>query len=344
MQFASRNALLRCTLYLAVMMTAAAFFWRMPGRSFRGTPPALTANEAAVQTVVQRHVRVLAGEIGERNAICSTALRQAADYIVSNFTDMGYAPVRMPYTIGAMAFDNIVAEHRGVTHPKHILVVGAHYDSVVGTPGADDNATGVAGLIALAQSCARRRFSQTIRFVAFVNEEPPFYHTSDMGSLVYARACRARGETLRAMLCLEMLGYYSNASHSQLFPEGLGWLLGRLVPRQGNFIAFTGNVRSIRLLRRCMRTFRRTATVPSEGAVLPESLSGLSDNWSFWQIGVPALMVTDTAMFRNPHYHGADDTIATLDFESMTRVIIGLDAVIDELAGVVASDVDVEPL
>jgi Zn-dependent M28 family amino/carboxypeptidase len=212
-----------------------------------------------------------------------------------------------------------------------VVVVGAHYDSVEGgTPGADDNASGVAGLLALARRFGKTPSARTLRFVAFANEEPPYFQTEEMGSLVYARGCAARGERVVAMLSLETMGMFSEAPGTQHYP----FPFDALSPSTGDFLAFVGNVRSTKLVRDAVATFRRTRMLPAEGAAVPDLAPGVgwSDHWSFWQTGVPALMVTDTAPFRNANYHEESDTPETLDYRKLARAVVGLAAVIEALA------------
>lgn len=319
---------------------------RMPGHSHRGPLPPLTPEAAALAGELRRDVGVLATEIGPRNSQHPQALARAADFIVAAFAEAGYAPERLPYRArtsvfsrirGAPAqddnrYENIVAERRGSRRPEEIVVIGAHYDSVAldGCRGANDNASGVAAVLALARRFADTAPARTLRFVAFVNEEPPYYWTRDMGSLVYARTCAARGERVAAMLSLETIGYYSNAPCSQRYPPPLNWLY----PSTGDFIGFIGNFRSRALVRSCVGRFRQSAAFPSEGAALPAAVPGVgwSDHWSFWQIGAPALMVTDTAPYRYPYYHTSQDDAHHLDYERMARVVCGLAAVVADLA------------
>jgi Zn-dependent M28 family amino/carboxypeptidase len=209
--------------------------------------------------------------------------------------------------------------------------VGAHYDSVVGSPGANDNASGVAGLLALARRFAGKPRGQTLRFVAFVNEEPPYFQTEEMGSLVYAKRCQARGDNISAMVSLETIGYFSDAPGSQKYPSaGLGFFY----PSKGNFIGFVGNTRSRALLRSAVSAFKKERKLPCEGASLPAVIPGIgwSDQWSFWQCGYPAIMVTDTAPFRYPHYHSSTDTPDKLDYDRFALVVSGMEKVIAELA------------
>lgn len=200
---------------------------------------------------------------------------------------------------------NIETELPGAS--PEIVLIGAHYDSVFGAPGANDNGSGVAALLALARRLAGKPNEQTLRLVAFVNEEPGYFQTGKMGSFVYPGRCRQRGDRISAMISLETIGYFSNEPGSQRYPA-LG--LGLIYPRAGNFIGFVSNVGSRSLLRDALGEFRRQAQIPSEGAALPAMVPGVgwSDQWSFWRHGYPGIMVTDTAPFRYPHYHKASDT------------------------------------
>jgi Zn-dependent M28 family amino/carboxypeptidase len=224
-------------------------------------------------------------------------------------------------------FDNIEAEVRGDT--PQILLVGAHYDSVLGAPGANDNGSGVAALLALTRRFAGKPARQTLRFVAFVNEEPPYFQTPEMGSFVYAKRCRERGDQIAAMISLETIGYFSEASGSQNYPlPGIG----AFYPTTGNFIGFVGNVQSGALVRRVVALFRQHGKIPSQGAAFPSFVPGVawSDHWSFWQHGYPAIMITDTAPFRYPHYHSATDTPDKLDYDRFALVVSGVEKVIEE--------------
>ena len=308
---------------LLAIAAAAVFLYRtlhMPGRSFRGpAPPA----EAQLVAELRRDVYALAGTIGERNALTAPEpYADAAAYIEKEFRQAGYTPRRLTYDPGV----NIEAQIPGGTE---IVVIGAHYDTVSGSPGADDNASGVAALVAIARRMAREKPSRTIRFVAFANEEPPYFTTEQMGSWVYAQECHGRREHIAAMLSIEAIGYYSDAEGSQHYPA----LLEAVYPSKGNFIAFASNTASRAVLQQCVEIFRRHATIPSEGAALPEEVAGIgwSDQWSFWRFGYPALMVTDTALFRNPHYHTRSDLPDTLDYERLARVTEGLIAVVRQL-------------
>jgi len=183
-------------------------------------------------------------------------------------------------------------------------------------------------MLALARRFAARPISKTLRFVAFVNEEPPYFLTEQMGSFVYAKRCKTRGDQISAMISLETIGYFSDAPHSQTYPL-LG--LGAFYPTVGNFIGFVGNVPSRALLRRAIARFRQRAKVPSEGAALPSFIAGVawSDQWSFWQHGYRGIMITDTAPFRYPHYHSATDTPDKLDYDRFALVVSGIQKMIE---------------
>ena len=206
------------------------------------------------------------------------------------------------------------------------IVVGAHYDTVPGSPGADDNASGVAVLIEL----SRLFPGAGIRCVAFANEEVPYFLGPEMGSFAYARRSRERRETLRAMFSLEMLGCYREAPGSQHYP----FPLGLFYPDRGDFIAFVGDLGARRLVRRSLELFRKNSRFPAEGLAAPSIVPGVSwsDHWSFRRHGYPALMVTDTAFYRYPHYHLPSDTPEKLDYERMARLTMGLAGMLQELA------------
>lgn len=285
---------------------------------------------------LERHVQRLAGEIGERNVEKHGALQEAASYIESEF-EAQRVPGHEGLTVGSQTFNvqrrpvrNVEAELKGASRPHEIVVVGAHYDSVSGCPGADDNATGVAALLELARAMVASRPARTVRFVGFVNEEPPFFQTAQMGSVRYAATSRERGEQIVAMISVESVGYYTDAPGSQRYP----FPFNLFYPSTGDFIAFVANVRSRGLLHQTMRSFRGHARIPSEGAAAPAWIEGIgwSDHWAFWQHGYPAIMVTDTALFRNPHYHTAGDTPATIDYPRMARLVAGLSRVVEDLA------------
>jgi hypothetical protein len=313
---------------LVIIFFVWAFGIRMPGRNISAAA-ALNDAEVALRAELFADVKMVAGEIGERNTNRYAQLNAAADFIEGSLARSELTPRRDSYDLHGRACHNIEVEIRG-KRPE-ILVVGAHYDSVFGSPGANDNASGVAGLLALARRFAGKPCGQTLRFVAFVNEEPPYFQTAEMGSFVYARRCKDRGDRIAGMISLETIGYFSDEPKSQNYPAaGLSFFY----PSKGNFIGFVGNTRSRALLRSAVSAFKSARKLPCEGASLPAAIPGIawSDQWSFWECGYPAIMVTDTAPFRYPHYHSSTDTPDKLDYDRFALVVSGMEKTIAELA------------
>jgi hypothetical protein len=315
---------------LALLLAAFYFLIDMPGKTHRGALPPLTSDEIRIRDRLTLHVRKLAGDIGERNLWHYPGLSAAADYIEKSFAEARYRPESQPFESRGLSVRNIIAVKPGASAPEEIILVGAHYDSVLGSPGANDNGSGVAALLELARILADRPLSRTLRFVAFVNEEAPFSYSDEMGSLVHARTAREQGDRIIGMLSLETIGYYSDEPSSQHYPFPLKYFY----PGTANFIGFVGNVGSRKLVRSALRTFRHHASFPAEGAAVPASIPGVgwSDHWSFWQVGYPAIMITDTAFYRYAHYHMDSDTADKVDFGRMARVVAGLSEVIAHLA------------
>ncbi len=303
---------------------------KMPGKSHTGALPPFSEKELGVAARLRGHVSALSGDIGTRSLASPDALEAAASYIENTLASMGYEYARQEFTVYKHTVRNISVELPGDERPDEILVVGAHYDTVPGTPGADDNASAVAGLLELAREFRDEKTPVTLRFIFFVNEEPPFFKTSQMGSLHAAMESKARGESILAMLCLESIGIYSDEPGSQEFPSPLGLFY----PDTGNFIAFVSNWRSRELLYKSIETFRDTTAFPSEGlvALLPITGTDWSDHWSYWQAGYRAIMITDTALFRNNYYHTSLDTTDKLDYERTARMVAGLGTVARALA------------
>src|SRR5256886_14237686 len=318
---------LRITIVVVAILVLLWWFgMRMPGKNVSAAGP-LSPDEVVLREELRANVQKLAGEIGERNMWHYAQLNAAADFIEDSFSRTGLRTRRDSYQMRGQSCHNIETEISG-SRPE-IIVIGAHYDSVFGSPGANDNGTGVAATIALARRASTKP-KHTLRFVAFVNEEPPYFLSAEMGSLVYARRCKERGDKISAMISLETIGYFSDAPNSQAYPSRA---LGAFYPKVGNFIGFVSNVHSRTLLRRAIALFREHAKIPSEGAALPWFIPGVSwsDQWSFWKNGYPGIMVTDTAPFRYPYYHSADDTPDKLDYDRFAVVVSGMEKVIEGL-------------
>lgn len=303
----------------------------MPGHSYSGPLPPLNEAQQRLRERLRKHISILAGSIGERNLWHHEALEAAARYIENRLQDSGYRVSEQSFVVRGKPFKNLETSLIGVNQPEKVVVIGAHYDSVLGSPGANDNASGVAGLIEIARLLAGRSVARTVRFVAFANEEPPFSYTKNMGSRVYARRAKRHGDHIIAMVSLETIGYYSDDQGSQRYP----FPFGLFYPSTGNFIGFVGNMASRSLVRRAVDSFRRHARFPSEGTAAPGWLPGIgwSDHWAFWREGFPAIMVTDTALFRYPQYHTAADRPKIVGYDGLTRVVAGLSEVVIDLAG-----------
>ena len=283
---------------------------------------------------LRRHVDRLAGIIGPRHVGLPHALAAAATLVERELVSAGYSVQRQAYRAGGQEVSNLVAELPGAARADEIVILGAHYDTVPTTPGADDNGSAVAVLLEVARLMRSRQCARTIRFVAFTCEESPHFHTGEMGSQMYARSCRARGDRLVGMLCLEMVGFYASAPDSQRIPSAIPSFLRPVFPPRGDFLAAVGNLRSWKLLWKFRRGFRRTGRLPLFSIVLPEAIHDIrrSDNSSFWDQGYQALMLTDTSYLRNPHYHLASDTPETLDYERMAAAVDGVMGGVAEVA------------
>ena len=316
-------------LTLLLLCTVGSSMMRMPGKTHTGPLPPLTSEEKRLSERLREHVVVLAGQIGERNLANYHGLQDAAQYVGDRLREYGLQVSDQSELVEGRTVMNLEGVRQGSRAPEEIVIIGAHYDSAPGTPGANDNATGVAALLELARRFATVQPERTLRFVAFTNEEPPHFQGSTMGSMIYASRCRERGENIVAMLSMETMGCYSDRPGSQQYPAPLD----RFYPDTGNFIAFVGNVQSRDLVRRTIGTFRNSTRFPSEGVAAPETLPGIgwSDQWSFWQVGYPGIMITDTAPFRYPHYHHPSDTPDKIDYHRLSRVVTGLNHVVAEL-------------
>lgn len=258
----------------------------------------------------------------------------AAAYVERELAALGDAVERQTYAAGGVDVSNLIVERRGTTRPDEIVLLGAHYDTMPQTPGADDNASAVAVMIEVARLLRDQPFRRSVRFVAFACEEPPHFYRQTMGSQMYARRCRSRGEQIVAALVLEMVGYYSDEPGSQRVPDEIPRVLRWLFPRFGNFLTAVGNLRSWRTCWAFRRGFKRATRFPLFAIALPERVNAirLSDNSSFWDCGYPALMLTDTSFLRNPHYHLASDTPDTLNYEKMADVTAGVAGAMKHLA------------
>ena len=311
-----------------------------------GKLPVITENEKAMGRAIEGDLKFLTADVGMRNGLSEgdyARLCRSADWIEGQFKEMGYVVNRQSYEVKGQnltvngkpyfkdkQFHNLVAEKKG--SGEGIVILGAHYDAVNGSPGGNDNGSGVGVMMEVARAMAKEKCKKTIRFVAFTNEEPPFFQSADMGSLVYAKMCKARNDKIEAMVCLDTVGYFTDVKGSQKYPISIGkWLYGD----RGNFLMFVSDFSSSDLTNKTAKLFRDKATINCEKAVFPDFVRevGFSDQWSFWQMGYPAVMVTDTAFNRNNAYHTTRDTMNLLKMDDLGRVGQGIMGVMRELAG-----------
>jgi len=302
-----------------------------PGASYRGPLPPLSPEEREIERNLRRHVEALAGRIGERHVWRCETIKRAERYLREELQALGY-----PVNADGQESFNCPACNLEVSVPGErdgIVVFGAHYDTVYGSPGANDNGSGVAALLELARLFRDQKPERTVRFLFFVNEEAPFFGSSEMGSYRYAQRAKRRGERIVAMFSLETMGYFTDEPKSQRFPFPL---LRFFYPTTGDFIGFVTNIGSRSLMHAAIAAFRRHANFPSEGIAAPTlgplSPVAWSDHWAFWKAGYPAVMVTDTAFLRYPHYHRPSDTPEKLTYDRLARVVWGLFHLLLELA------------
>jgi Zn-dependent M28 family amino/carboxypeptidase len=307
-------------------------------------PGAATVDRAPLDDLERRlmsHVTHLALTIGPRHLDRPEALEAAAVYIEEQLRACGLDVEHESYQVRSAAGElrtarNLIAELPGEESasdaPATIVLIGAHYDTVPDCPGANDNGTGVAALIEIARALTGggERPTNTLRFVAFVNEEPPYFNEGTMGSQHHARQARQRGDDIIAMLSLETIGCYSDVPGSQQYP----FPFDRFYPDTGNFLTVVGNLGSRSLVTQVMRHFMAACDFPIEGAAAPASVPGVgwSDHRSFWQQGYRAIMLTDTAPFRYAEYHEPDDLPDRIHPRAFARAVDGIVAVARGLA------------
>ena len=352
-------------LILALVVVAAGHYYVtkqvrwLPGNSFSGVP---TQDLQQLEDALEAHVQVLAGEIGERSLYKPEGMRAAERYITEQFASFGFDPQIQHYTVeaeliqqaterlrrrygrrlheqypaypnelGDAALKNIWVEITGTLDPERLLVVGAHFDTVGNTPGANDNGSGIAGLLELARALSSARPHVTVILVALSAEELPIGGVEgESGSSVFLDDLLERNRTPFGMVSLETMGYYSDEEGSQKYPAPLD----RYYPGQGNFIAFVSDSTSRAFVRDFGGLFRQHAEITSQGATLPASLVAdvlRSDHETYILRGIPGMMVTDTADFRFPDYHKSTDTVDKVNIENLARVVQGLIGAVNDM-------------
>lgn len=278
------------------------------------------------------HVKHLSVRIGSRSIHEYEKLEATKHYIVSYLKDISYTPGFQEYNYNGKAYSNITVSIKGEGDPGETVVIGAHYDTVYGTPGADDNASAVAVLLELCRALKDFSPERALKMIFFTLEEPPMFRSKFMGSYIYASEAKARGENISAMVCLEMVGYYDDKEGGQTFPLPF---MSLVYPSTPNFIAVVGNLTSRNLVERIKNSINKSSHIPVETLSTVSFVPGVdfSDHRSFWKMGYPAVMITDTAFYRNPNYHSVKDTIDTLNFNKMSSLLVGLVQTVKDLSG-----------
>jgi hypothetical protein len=311
---------------LLLALPVAALWWAVAQPTFgRHAPSAAAADPDALR----RHVAALSGAFHPRSFYDTNNLARCADYIEARFREAGLAVASQPYTALRTPCRNVIAVVPG--REARRVVIGAHYDAAEGTPGADDNASGVAGLLELARLLRGARPQYTIELVAYCTEEPPCFGTEHMGSAQHARRLAEAGAAVEAMIALEMIGFYSDERGSQLYPVPM---LRLFYPGAGDFIAVVGGWPQRRLAREVKRAMKGSTALPVYSLSAPAGVPGvdLSDHRCYWEQGYPAVMVTDTAFYRNVQYHRPGDTADRLDYRRMGLAVVGVYEAVRALA------------
>ncbi|QCR25053.1 M28 family peptidase [Pontibacter sp. SGAir0037] len=257
------------------------------------------------------------------------SLEKATSYITEQLQQLGLTVTEQPFKVDGHTYKNISALLPGAGEAR--VVVGAHYDVCGDQPGADDNASGIAGLLETARLLTTLpALPYPIELVAFCLEEPPFFATENMGSAVHAKSLHQAGTRVKSMICYEMIGYFSDVPGSQRFPDET---LKQYYPHEGNFIAVVGNAGQQEFTQRFQKLMQPHAAIDVQAVNLPQAygLVGLSDHRNYWKYGIEAIMINDSSFLRNPNYHQKTDTIDTLDFKRMAEVVTGTTRALTQL-------------
>jgi Zn-dependent M28 family amino/carboxypeptidase len=287
------------------------------------------AGNKALPENLKAHVQKLSQEFFPRDSEHTENLDQAAEYIKSQLLQYSNDVSDQIYTAEKKDYKNVIAKFGPQTN--RVVVIGAHYDACEELPGADDNASGVAGLIELARLLKEKPPQNfAVELVAYSTEEPPFFRTEGMGSFIHAQSMKSQNKEVIAMVSLEMIGYFSDEPGSQNFPMAL---LKLFYPSKGNFIAVVSNFASYELTGKFKKAMTNATDLPVYSMNGPSMLRGVdfSDHLNYWKLGYPAVMVTDTAFFRNEAYHTKEDTFDRLDYEKMAKVVEGVAAAVQSL-------------
>jgi Zn-dependent M28 family amino/carboxypeptidase len=319
--------LVRPLIVVAALMLMIVWLTTQPNIPFRdpvATSSELLASDNELPARLERHVRTLVTQFAPRDHEHIAQLNGASDYIHSELSK--HTTVRFQnFNANGKSYRNVIAQFGPDT--QEMIVIGAHYDSYDALPAADDNASGVAGLIELAKMLSKTPLNKRVELVAYTLEEPPYFRTEFMGSAVHAKSLKATNKRLSLMLSLECIGYFSDAPNSQEFPISA---MGLAYPTTANFIALVGHYREGSLSRRVRETMRAATPLPVHSVNAPAFVAGIdfSDHLNYWNEGFVGMMVTDTAFMRNKNYHTASDIPETLDYRRMADVVRAVAAVV----------------
>ncbi len=304
-----------CALFVITMLCAISLIVQPVFVSYGSKKPLANPNN------LKEHVIMLSEKLPERSDD-TDKLEKSAEYIYSELSKYTDSVIFQEYTVWGIPYRNIVAEFSSA-NDCGVYVIGAHYDAFDGLPGADDNASGVAGLIELARIFSKSTIPCNLLFVAYALEEPPYFRSNDMGSYYHAKTLMESGAKVELMISLEMIGYYSDMPKSQKYP--IQWM-EYLYSDKGNFISIVGNTDQIGVTRFYKKEMRKTGKMPVYSMNAPSILAGIdfSDHLNYWLFNYPAIMITDTAFYRNKNYHTKDDTAEKLDYERMRMVVDGI--------------------
>ncbi len=314
-----RNRIFIYFLLISFLISGLLIFSKNPVISFVESRPLLATSPERLES----DVKTVSGFIG-RNLEKPVMLEKAGDFISAEMKSLGFDVHEQVYSVHDRKVKNLIFFYGAQDDPERI-VIGAHYDVFSNLAGADDNASGVAGLLELARLLATNKphLNQAIELVFYTLEEPPYYDTELMGSLVHAKSLKKANIQVRLMISLEMIGHYSDKENSQSFPIPI---LNLIYPSKGNYIVIVGNISGIKPVRQTKAAFERYSDLPVYSINTIELVQGIdwSDHRSYWSQGYPAIMVTDTSYLRNKNYHEAADTAEKLDFQRMAKVVNGV--------------------
>lgn len=297
------------------------------------TQPGLTRNRPSKAVVdptrLRAHVVALSEQFYPRSFNRPDNLDRCAAYIGGHFAAVGANVSTQEYVVLGRTYRNVIGYFGAEGYAK--VIVGAHYDACGEKPGADDNASGVAGLLELARLIGSSGTAPAVELVAYSTEEPPFFATENMGSVHHAQQVRDSGREIRQVIVLEMIGFFSDEPRSQMYPAAIFKLF---FPGRGDFIGVVGRPADRREIRRVRDLMRGATELPVRSAAVPALVPGVdySDHRSYWPHGVPAVMITDTAFFRNGEYHKQGDTADRLDYDRMGKVVVSVYEAVTTLA------------